>query len=119
MIKKIDLEPKENYTFSSCVIAGDFIFTSHQGGALQSNHTEVQLKACFINLENTLKAANATLDDVVQINLLLKNMDEFQKIKDVFRQFFKNGFPARTSMTSEFPNDKILVQIDAIAYKCQ
>lgn len=119
MIKKIDLEPDKKYTFSSCVIAGDFIFTSHQGGLHSSNSFEEQLERCFISLKKSLTAANAVLDDVVQINLLMKSIDDFQKSKDIFRKFFKNGFPARTSVTTEFPNKKTLVQIDAIAYKPQ
>ena len=57
-------------TYSACVVAGDFLFTSHQGGAHHSHDVEVQLEASFANLERALKDAGATLDDVVQINML-------------------------------------------------
>ncbi|HEY95527.1 MAG TPA: RidA family protein [Dehalococcoidia bacterium] len=41
MLQRIDLYPDKtkykNYSFSSCIIAGDFIFTSHQEGALSDD----------------------------------------------------------------------------------
>lgn len=117
MIQKLYLYPEPGETFSSCVIAGDFIFTSHQGGGQSSDDVVVQLEATFRNLENALKAANATLNDVVQINLLLKNAADFQRAQEVFRKVFQNGFPARTTYVTEFVAPEVVVQIDAVAYK--
>lgn len=117
MIHRHYLLPEPGETFSSCVIAGDFIFTSHQGGGQHSSDVDVQLQASFRNLENALKAANATLDDVVQINLLLKNAGDFGKAQEVFRRVFQNGFPARTTYVTEFVAPEVVVQIDAVAYK--
>lgn len=117
MINKVDLNSDKDYTFSSCVEAGDYVFTSHQGGRLDSDSFEVQLDACFQRLAKTLKAVDLTLDDVVKVNLLLKDIDDFRKTKDIFRKYFKNGFPARSTITTEFVTPKILVQIDAVAFK--
>lgn len=116
MSKKVDLYPDREYTFSSYVVAGDFIFTSHQGGA-HGEDIVSQLEASFQSLKETLKPEGATLDDVVQINMLLKNKDDFPRTKDVFHRVFKNGFPARTAIITDFVSPGILVQIDAIAYK--
>jgi len=30
--KVIDMNPEEGWSFSSCIEAGDFIFTAHHGG---------------------------------------------------------------------------------------
>ena len=75
MSKKVDLYPDREYTFSSYVQAGDFIFTSHQGGV--GGDVVSQLEAAFQSLKETLKAAGAGLDDVVKINLLLKDKEDF------------------------------------------
>jgi len=115
MSKKVDLYPDREYTFSSYVQAGRFIFTSHQGGAAGED-VVCQLEASFQSLKNMLKAAGAGLDDVVKINLLLKNKEDFPLTKDVFRRVFKNSFPARTTIITDFVSSGILVQIDAIAY---
>lgn len=115
MSKKVDLYPDREYTFSSYVQAGDFIFTSHQGGSAGEDVAD-QLEAAFQSLRETLKTAGAGLDDVVKINLLLKNKEDFPLTKDVFRRVFKNSFPARTTIVTDFVSEGILVQIDAIAY---
>jgi len=115
MSKKVDLYPDREYTFSTYVQAGDFIFTSHQGGAGGADVVD-QLEAAFQLLKDTLKAAGAGLDDVVKINLLLKNKEDFPFTKDVFRRVFKNSFPARTTVITDFVSEGILAQIDAIAY---
>lgn len=116
MSKKVDLYPDRDYTFSSYVQAGDFIFTSHQGEA-QGTDVVYQLEAAFQSLKDTLKAAGAGLDDVVKINMLLKNKADFPQTKEVYRRVFKNSFPARTTIITDFVTENTLVQIDAIAYK--
>lgn len=116
MSKKVDLHPDREYTFSSYVVAGDYIFTSHQGGAHGKDFV-TQLEACFQSLRETLKPEGATLDDVVQLNLLMKDKSDFPLCKDVFRRVFKNSFPARTTIITDFVSEGILVQIDAVAYR--
>jgi 2-iminobutanoate/2-iminopropanoate deaminase len=120
----IDLNPKEcNFTFSSCVKAGDFIFTSHHGGFLDEKGNKIkgikaQTEQCFKNLAKTLNAAGASLDDVVKITVLLKNADDFPRLKEVFRRHFKEGYPARTAfVNTDFLDSACLIQIETVAYK--
>lgn len=117
MIQKLHLHPDPKATFSSCVIAGDFIYTSHIGGGQHSTDVVVQLEATFENLRQILQEAGATLDDVIQINLLLKNASDFRRAEEVFRKFFPSGFPARTTYVTGFLAPEITVQIDAVAYR--
>jgi len=115
MSKKVDLYPDREYTFSSYVKAGDFIFISHQGGA-PGGDVVCQLEEAFQSLRETLKTEGAGLDDVVKITMLLKNKEDFPRIEDVYRRVFKNSFPARTTIITDFAAEDILVQIDAVAY---
>ena len=126
MLKRIDLHPDKtkykNFSFSSCIIAGDYIFTSHQGGALSDDGTflptiEEQTEQSFRNLERTLGEAGVTLDDVVKIMIYMKNADDFQAIEDIYTTKFKNGFPVRSAVITGFVSEGILIQMDAIAYK--
>jgi len=57
------------------------------------------------------------LNDVVKTTVLLKSPADFEKVKNVYRRVFTNGYPARTTVISEFLAPEILVQIDAVAYK--
>lgn len=106
-------------TCSSCVVAGDFIFLAHHAGGHESNDIVYQMEASFTSLEATLKSVGASLDDVVQINLYLKNIADFGAARDVFPKYFKNGFPARMTTTTDFVTPSCLCMLDAVAYKKQ
>lgn len=104
-------------TCPSCVVAGDYIFVAHQAGGHESNDIAYQMHASFKQLQATLESVGASLDDMVQINLYLKNISDFRAARDVFYQYFKNGFPARMATTTDFVNDTCLCMLDGIAYK--
>lgn len=118
MIKRM---PKHygDETCSSCVIAGDFIFLAHHAGGHESDDIVYQMEASFNSLGKTLKSVGASFDDLVQINLYLKNAEDFRKARDVFNKYFKNGFPARMTTTTDFISPTCLCMLDGIAYKKQ
>jgi len=124
-VERIDLNPQWGFAFSSCVVAGDYVFTAHHGGMIQdqnaegrwSGSIEEQTEQCFRNLERTLAAAGATLSDVVKTTVLLKNAGDFPKMNDVYRRQFTDGYPARTTIVTEFLDLECLIQIEAVAYK--
>lgn len=105
-------------TCSSYVIAGDFIFLAHHSGGHEKDDIEHQMEASFINLSATLRSAGSSLEQLVQINLYLKNVKDFGKARDVFYKFFpKDGFPARMTTTTDFVNSTCLCMLDGVAYK--
>ena len=79
-IEFIDLNnPARNYTFSSAVKAGNFILTAHIGGFIDENGNTIddiegQTKQCFETLKARLAAADASLNDVIKINVFLKKI---------------------------------------------
>ncbi|MFX1281966.1 MAG: RidA family protein [Promethearchaeota archaeon] len=125
----IDLNPARNYTFSSVVKAGNFIYTAHIGGFIDKNGNAIddiedQTKQCFETLKARLAVADASLNDVIKINVYLKNADlkkrqeNFKKMREIYRGNFEKGkYPVRTALFTEFLDDKCLIQIDAIAYR--
>jgi 2-iminobutanoate/2-iminopropanoate deaminase len=104
-------------THSSCVIAGDYIFLAHHAGGQDKNDIVYQVKATFESLEHTLSTVDATLNDIVQLNFYIKYVEDFRKGADVFREYFKNGAPARMTVVTEFVGESCLCQMDGIAYK--
>ena len=120
-IEKIDLLPDKqaykNFTFSSCVRAGDFIFTSFQA-ADPSGDIERQTEQCFEYLAETIAAAGATLEDVVKVTVPIKDKADFQGMDDVYKRQFKTGYPARiTAIVTGFIDEGGRAQIDTVAYK--
>jgi len=116
MIKKMQTHCGDD-TCSSCVVAGDFIFLAHHGGGQDVNEITHQVKATFESIKHTLSTVGATLDDIVQLNFYIKDTEDFRKGADVFREYFKNGAPARMTVVTEFLGESCLCQIDGIAYK--
>ena len=116
MTKKIPTHYGDD-TCSSCVVAGDFIFLAHHGGGQNINDIAHQVKATFESIKQTLSTVNATLDDIVQLNFYIKDTEDFRKGADAFKEYFKNGAPARMTVVTKFLSEECLCQIDGIAYK--
>ena len=54
------------------------------------------------------------MDDIVKINICLKNIADIDTVNEVYATFFSSNFPARTTVgVSAIPMDA-LVQIDAV-----
>jgi len=105
-------------TCPSCVVAGDFIFLAHHAGGFEKRDAAYQMRAVFERMNQTLKSTGATLNDMVQINLYLKDLSDFGAARGVFNEFFGNGsFPARMTLTSEFLHSDCLCMADGVAYK--
>ena len=102
---------------SVCVVAGDFIFLAHHAGGFESNDVVRQMEACFESIGKTLESVGASLEDMVQIHLYLKDMHDFRSARDVFFNHFKSGYPARMTTTTEFVDSSCLCMLDGIAYK--
>lgn len=116
MIKRMPTHCGDD-TCSSCVVAGDYIFLAHHGGGQDKEEIVYQMRKTFENMKKTLASVNTTLDDVVQINLYLSDISDFRKAADVFKEYFKNGVPARMATTTDFVGASCLCQMDGIAYK--
>ena len=92
-------------------------FICHFENAKWPESIEDQTHHCFNNLERSLQAAGAALDDVVKVTVYLKTLDDFDRMKEVYREKFTRGYPARMTAVSEFLDSQCLVMIEATAYK--
>ena len=120
-VLKVNLYPELGYTHSTYAKAGNFIFTSYHGGVNDDNGNlletiEAQTEQTFKNLQKTLKHAGVSLDDIVKITVLIKHKDEFRRMVGIYKQHFKDEFPVRTTIITDFLSKNILLQIDAVAY---
>ena len=123
-IQRIDLNPEKNWTFATCVVAGDFVYTAHTGGIVDDEGNLLktvgeQTEQTFRNLERTLAAAGAALEDVVKTTVYLKDIQDFHEMREVYRHQFspERGYPARMTATTQFVSPECLVLIEAVAYK--
>jgi 2-iminobutanoate/2-iminopropanoate deaminase len=66
---------------------------------------------CLENVQTIIEAAGATMADVVKVNAYLRDMADFPVFNEVYRSFFVEPFPARTTVQS---NLNIPIEVDVI-----
>jgi 2-iminobutanoate/2-iminopropanoate deaminase len=101
------------------VVSGDLVYTAGQvaqdaEGSLVSGGIEVQTRQVLENIRACVEAAGCTLDDVIKVNAFLANLADFEGYNTVYREFFGEPYPARTSVQAGLPPG-ILVEIEAVA----
>ncbi|ABZ75261.1 Endoribonuclease L-PSP [Shewanella halifaxensis HAW-EB4] len=78
-----------------------------------------QAKQCLKNIQEIVKSVDHVMDDIVKINLQLKNIADIDVVNNVYNTFFKSDLPARTVIgVSAIPMDA-LIQIDAVVSNCE
>lgn len=119
MSKIIRHEINSEYAYSGYVEAGDFIFLNFCVGNVGES-VERQVEGALDDMSEKLKRANLTLDSVVQVNVLLRDVWDIPVMEEVFKRRFNGNYPARKTISTEFahqggPNG-LKVQIDGIVY---
>lgn len=106
--------------YSQAIRVGDFLFVSGQipvhpdNGAVPEG-VDAQARQAFANLSQILQAAGCSLTQVVKTTVFIRNMGDFAKINEIYSQYFRSPFPARSCVeVSALPKD-VLLEIEAIA----
>jgi enamine deaminase RidA (YjgF/YER057c/UK114 family) len=68
------------------------------------------------NIKAAVEAAGGTLDDVCRVDVYVRNMEHFEKIHEIRKQYFKPPLPASTMVeVSKMTSPEYLIEISAIA----
>ena len=113
--------PFQGAPYSQAIKAGGLLFVSGQV-ALQPGSSEPvseaigeQTEQVFANLRAILEAAGSSLDRIVKTTVYLTNLDDFQGMIEVYKQYVGDLPPARATIeVSKLPAGS-LVEIEAIA----
>lgn len=77
---------------------------------------EEQTKQVCENLKAAVEEAGGTLDDICRVDVYVRNMEHFEKIHKVRRQYFTGIAPASTMVeVCKFTSPEYLIEINAIA----
>jgi 2-iminobutanoate/2-iminopropanoate deaminase len=126
-MKKIvhtDKAPEAIGPYSQAVIepAAGLIFTSGQiaiepsTGEIVKGDVADQARQVFENLKNVLASAGVDFNHILKATVFLKDMGDFAKVNEVYSEYFKGDFPARSAVeVARLPKD-VLVEIDMIAH---
>ncbi|MGF6376315.1 reactive intermediate/imine deaminase [Clostridiales Family XIII bacterium PM5-7] len=83
-------------------------------GKMVSGDVAVQATQCLANIKAIIESVDHVIEDVVKINVFLKNIDDIDAFNEAYAAFFPEGTPARRIVGVSTLPDTALVQIDAI-----
>jgi 2-iminobutanoate/2-iminopropanoate deaminase len=107
--------------YSQGIKAGNLLFVSGQGpidpktGKMIEVDIEKQTRQTLQNIKAIVEASGLTMSDVVKVSVFLKDASDFPKMNEVYKTFFQEGPPTRTTIQAEFVTAGMLIEIDAIA----
>jgi 2-iminobutanoate/2-iminopropanoate deaminase len=76
-----------------------------------TNHT----KSVMDSVKKVVEVGGGTMDSILQLTVFLASIDDYQGMNDVFKTYFPNGGPARTTVAVAALPGNSLVEINCTA----
>lgn len=115
--------PKAIGPYSQAIEADEMVYCSGQigivpaSGALAGDDIAGQTHQALKNLSAVLKEAGTDMSHVVKVTIYLKDLNDYAKVNDIYKDYFPAVKPARaTVQVARLPKDA-LIEIECIAAK--
>ena len=112
----------ENMVIAPAVRIGDLLYLSGTAGydrgkgALAGADIESQARQALTNLGRVLEAAGSSWDKVVKVNcFLVYAKRDFAGWNKVFKEYFPENPPARTTVGADIALEGALIEVELIA----
>ncbi|HFQ6994921.1 TPA: RidA family protein [Klebsiella pneumoniae] len=106
--------------YSQAMIVGNVVYTSGQipldpiNAAVTGTCINEQTNQVIANLQEVLKAANSSIENVFKTTCFLANMSDFPEFNSVYERYFSSK-PARSCVSvKELPRN-VLIEIEVCA----
>ncbi|XP_073535707.1 2-iminobutanoate/2-iminopropanoate deaminase isoform X3 [Phyllobates terribilis] len=107
--------------YSQAVVVDKTMYVSGQlgmdpaSGLLVPGGVKNEAKQALVNMGEILKAAGCDYSNVVKTTVLLADINDFNDVNDIYKQFFRSNYPARAAyQVAALPRGG-RVEIEAIA----
>ena len=116
-----DKAPKPIGPYSQAVRYGNLVFTSGQipidpvTGNLVVGDIVKETEQVFVNLAAVLAAAGTSLERAVKTTVFLTDMGRFGKVNEVYARYFREPFPARSTVQVAALPKGVSVEIEVVA----
>ncbi|MFW6176541.1 MAG: RidA family protein [Thermoplasmatota archaeon] len=94
-------------------ISGQIPINPETGGLIDDDITEAT-KQTLENIKSIIEESGASLDDVVKVQIYLKDLDDFDEMNDIYEDYFTNSQPARAAVEVSKIGLDAPIEIDAI-----
>ena len=99
-----DQAPKAIGPYSQAIRVGDTVYMAGQipldpvTMQMVEGDFEKEARRVFENIKAVIAAAGGTFDQVVKVTIFLTDFANFAKVNEVMAQYFKEPFPARSTV---------------------
>lgn len=88
------------------IIASGQIALDPKTGILNTTSIKTETSQILKNIDSLLNSCNLKRENILKCSIFLKNMDEFDKVNEVYSDFFKEPYPARETVeVARLPKD--------------
>lgn len=112
-----------NLPFSEAVRAGDFLYLSGMIGfdpatdKVVPGGIKAESRRALTLIQDALKRNGASLADVVKCTVFLADIAEWPVFNEVYVEFFKKPFPARSALATSGLARNARVEVECFAYQ--
>ncbi|MGH8122735.1 MAG: RidA family protein [Rudaea sp.] len=116
-----DNAPKAIGPYSQAVRVGNTIYLSGQtpldpaSGELVVGDVAAQTRRVFDNLQAVCAAAGITFSQIARVGIYLTDLNNFAAVNGVMKEYFREPYPARSTIGVAALPRNAQVEIDAIA----
>jgi 2-iminobutanoate/2-iminopropanoate deaminase len=121
-VQKLDYEGKTAGTgfITPLIIHNGVIYIAGQGAHSHDSSEfpmdiETHTKKVMENVKTLVERGGGTMDSILQLTVFLADIDFYDGMNSVFKTYFPNGGPARTTVAVAALPGKSLVEINCIA----
>jgi 2-iminobutanoate/2-iminopropanoate deaminase len=122
-VKKLDYEGKPAGTgfITPLILYNGTIYIAGQGAHSHDPKGEFPMdiethtKKVMDNVKTLVETGGGTLDSILQLTVFLTKIDDYDGMNKVFKTYFPNGGPARTTVAVAALPGNSLVEINCIA----
>jgi len=107
--------------YSPAIVSGGLVFVSGQGpldlktGEYLKGDVQSETRHVFENIKTILQAAGTSMDNVIKVNVYLRDINDFAAMNEVYKTYFQTPFPARTTIQAGALPRGFAVEIECVA----
>ena len=107
--------------YSQAIRVGNLVFASGQipidpaTGVFVTGGIKEQTRQSLTNVKTILEAAGLTMAKVVKTTVFMADMNDFAEMNNVYAEFFKEPYPARSAVAVKALPKGALVEIEVVA----
>ena len=101
--------------YSQAIEINNMVFTS---GVIPVNPATGEIaEGVEAQAEQAFENSGSKVENIVKTTVFIKEMNDFGKINEIYKKYFKEPFPARSCVeVARLPKD-VLLEVEAIAWK--